>query len=115
MVAHVVLFTPKLSTSAEDREAFVAALEAALRDIPSVVRATVGRRFEAGRPYDALTTTPYEYLAVLEFASRDDLNRYLDHPAHAALAQEFYDQLQVAAAYDFDVVDGADVRTLVQV
>lgn len=114
MVAHVVLFTPKPSTSAEDRQAFVDALEAALRGIPSVVRATVGRRFVAGRSYDALATTPYEYLAVLEFASRDDLRRYLDHPAHTALAQEFYDHLQVAAAFDFDVVDGADARTLIQ-
>jgi len=93
MFAHVVLFTPKPSTSAEDRETFVAV---------------------AGRPYDALATTAYEYPAVLESASRDDLNRYLDHPAHTALAQEFYDRLQVAAAYDFDVVDGAGVRTLVQ-
>lgn len=113
MVAHVVLFTPKPSISAAEREAFVQALEAALHGIPLVRRATVGRRFLAARPYDALTTTHYEYLAVLEFESRTDLLTYLDHPAHDALAAQFYGQMQVAAAYDFDVVDGRDVRRIV--
>lgn len=112
MVAHVVLFTPTATTSADARGEFAAALEAALRDIPYVQRCRVGRRFVAGRPYDTLISTHYEYLAVLEFATREDLGRYLDHPAHAALAQHFYNQLDVAAAYDFDMVDGADTRSL---
>lgn len=113
MVAHVVLFTPKASITASEREAFVQALETALAGIAFVRRATVGKRFLMGRPYDAMTTPDYDYLAVLEFDSRADLRGYLDHPAHDALAAQFYGQLQIAAAYDFDVVDGADVRTLI--
>lgn len=112
MVAHVVLFTPKPSMSAADREVFVGALEGALRDIPQVARATVGRRFIAGRQYDALVTTAFEYLAVIEFATRGDLYAYLDHPAHAALAQLFYAHAAAAVAWDFDVTDGASVRAL---
>lgn len=113
MVAHLVLFTPRPSTSSAERETFVQALETALHGIPLVRRATIGRRFLAGRLYDAIATTHYEYVAVLEFDSRADLLAYLDHPAHDALAAHFYEHMQVAAAYDFDVVDGVDVRRIV--
>lgn len=112
MVAHVVLFTPKASMTADERATFVAALEAALRDIPSIARASVGRRFLSGRPYDAITTTAFEFVAVIEFASRADLVTYLDHPAHEALARQFYLHAERAAAYDIDMVDGADARQL---
>ncbi len=112
MVAHVVLFTPKPSMTSEERDAFVGALEAALRDIPSIARATVGRRFLTGRPYDAMPMTAYEYVAVIEFASRIDLEAYLDHPAHNALGRQFYLHAEQAAAYDVDMVDGADARLL---
>lgn len=114
MIAHVVLFTPRPAITDDERRAFVDALEAALRGIPQIVRSTVGRRFIAGRPYDALATAAYDYLAVIEFDSREDLQRYLDHPAHLALAQQFYGQMQVALAYDYDVVDGVDVRRLIE-
>lgn len=114
MVAHVVLFTPKADLSAEGRSAFVGALEDALGGIPCVRRATVGRRFLAGRQYDALVPVAFEYVAVIEFATREDLVRYLDHPAHDALAEKFYGQTEVAAAYDYDLVDGADARRLIE-
>lgn len=113
MVAHVVLFTPKPTLTPAERAAFVLALETALRDVPGIVRASVGRRFLAGRPYDALAGTAYEYVAVLEFQSRDALVRYLDHPAHDDLARQFYSKAQAALALDFDIVDGTDTRKLV--
>lgn len=112
MVAHVVLFTPRASMTADARDAFVSALEAALRDIPQIARARVGRRFLAGRPYDAMPMTAFEFVAVIEFASRADLIAYLDHPAHEALARQFYLQAEHAAAYDMDMVDGVDARQL---
>jgi Stress responsive A/B Barrel Domain len=114
MIAHVVLFTPKPAISDNERLAFIHALETALRDIPQIVRSTVGRRFIAGRAYDALATAAYDYLAIMEFRSREDLAHYLDHPAHLALAEQFYGQMQVALAYDYEVVDGAEARTLVE-
>lgn len=114
MIAHVVLFTPKPSITGDERRAFVAALEAALRGIPQIVRATVGRRFIAGRPYDALATAAYDYLAIMEFQSREDLIAYLDHPAHLALAQQFYAQMAIALASDYEVVEGSQARALVE-
>lgn len=111
MVAHVVLFTPKASMTPAERDAFVGTLEAALAGIPQITRATVGRRIVLGRPYDAITP-PYEYVAVLEFVSRNQLASYLDHPAHDALAKQFYLHAERAAAYDVDMVDGGDARRL---
>ena len=111
MVAHVVLFTPKASMTPAERDGFVAALEAALRGIPQIVRASVGRRFLTGRAYDAMTAA-FDFVAVLEFRSRQDLEAYLNHPAHDALGREFYAHAERAAAYDVDMVDGADARQL---
>ena len=93
---------------------FVDALETAMRGIPGIVRSTVGRRFIAGRPYDALAAANYDYLAVVEFRTREDLLRYLDHSAHLALAQQFYGQMDIALAYDYEVVDGIDARRLIE-
>lgn len=51
---------------------------------------------------------------MIEFArTREDLLGYLDHPAHEALARQFYLQAERAAAYDFEMVDAAETRTLV--
>ncbi|MFN7978600.1 MAG: Dabb family protein [Vicinamibacterales bacterium] len=111
MVAHVVLFTPKASMTLAERDAFVTTLETALAGIPQITRATVGRRLVLGRPYDAITP-PYDYVAVIEFASGADLAAYLDHPAHDALAKQFYLHAERAAAYDVDMVDGSDARKL---
>jgi hypothetical protein len=72
----------------------------------------VGRRFLTGRAYDALATTDYQFAAVIEFRSRDDLVGYLQHPAHDALGQQFHLHAERAVAYDFAMVDGGDVTQL---
>lgn len=109
MVAHVVLFTPKATLSAGARAEFVRVLEAALTGIPDIAGVRLGRRFAAGRAYDALGPA-YEYVAILEFASHEALDRYLTHPAHIALGAAFYDSLDRAVAADYTLVD--DVRAL---
>lgn len=112
MVAHVVLFTPRPDLSSADRETFVAALDAALSNIPSIARSRVGRRVRMGREYDAMAGAGFEYAAVLEFDSPDRLREYLDHPAHEALGRLFYQSAASALALDFEIVDGAAVRTV---
>jgi hypothetical protein len=42
MIAHVVLFQPRADLSPTDREAFAAAFERAITEIPQVRRARVG-------------------------------------------------------------------------
>ena len=112
MVAHIVLFKPKASLSAAQREAFVTAFEYALTNIPSIRRARVGTRLRLGRPYDAQPAADFPFIALLEFDSEADLRQYLDHPAHEALGQQFYVTADAALVFDFALREGDRARDL---
>jgi Stress responsive A/B Barrel Domain len=94
MIAHVVLFRPRVDLSKEAREALAASFEAALTQIPSIRRARVGRRID------------YTYAAVIEFDNRAGLMAYLDHPAHEQLASRFFSAFEEALMYDFELLEG---------
>lgn len=113
MIAHIVLLTPHENLSVEDREAMASAMERAFTNIPQIARVTVGRRRLLGYSYDALSPVHFEFLAVLEFHSVEDLDAYLKHPAHVELGKRFRSSAKVALANDFEMVDAADLRTLV--
>ncbi|MGE0361083.1 MAG: Dabb family protein [Vicinamibacterales bacterium] len=104
-----MLFSPKATLFAAEREAFVRVLEAALGGIPEIVRVRVGRRLATGRQYEALGPV-HEFVAILEFETAEALGRYLDHPAHTALGDAFYQTLDRAVVTDYELVD--DVRAL---
>jgi hypothetical protein len=106
MIAHVVMFQPKAGLSGEQRRTLAGVLSHALRDIPSIRRARVGKRVTHGRPYEALMHVNYEYAAVLEFDDVDGLKAYLEHPAHQALAARFFESFEEALMYDFELTDG---------
>jgi hypothetical protein len=106
MVAHVVLFRPKPGLDADSRQRLAAAFERALREIPSIRRAHVGRRILHGRPYEQLMTVDYEYGAILEFDTAADLTAYLTHSAHDALGAMFFEVFDVALMYDFEMQEG---------
>ena len=106
MIAHLVLFRPRPGLPDADRRALAEALTAALRDIPSIRRARVGRRITHGRPYEALMQVDYSYAAVLEFDDVAGLKAYLEHPAHEALGALFFACFEDALMYDFDLKDG---------
>jgi hypothetical protein len=106
MIAHVVLFRPRANLSPAGRTALVAAFETALREIPSIRRANVGRRLLQGHSYEALMKANYEYAAVLEFDDASALNAYLAHPAHQQLSVQFYGAFEQALMYDFEVQEG---------
>lgn len=113
MIAHVVLFSPRPDLTADARQDLAAAFETALRNIPSIRRAHVGRRVTHGRPYEQLMAVDYEYAAVLEFDSLDDLKAYLNHPAHEQLATRFFAAFKEALMYDFEMVgDASGLRGL---
>ena len=107
MVAHVVLFKPKPGLSADGRQRLTAAFERALREIPSIRRAHVGRRILHGRPYEQLMTVDYEYAAILEFDTAADLTAYLSHNAHDSLGAMFFEAFDVALMYDYEMQEGA--------
>ena len=106
MITHLVLFRPRPDLTANDRRALADALVAALREIPSIRRAQVGRRVTHGRPYEALMRVNYEYAAVLEFDDLAGLKSYLEHPAHDALAGRFFESVADALMYDFELTEG---------
>ena len=103
MIAHLVLFRPRADLSASARHALVATFEAALRQIPSIRRARVGRRLLMGRAYEASRPKDYQYAAVLEFDDVAGLADYLDHPFHQELASRFFAACEAAAMYDFEL------------
>lgn len=109
MIAHVLLFRPRADLAASEREALVAAFERAVTDIPFVRRARIGERRRIDRAYE--TGMPdYPFAATLEFESEDDLRAYLEHPAHAELAERFFQSMDAALVYDFEMTDAARVR-----
>jgi hypothetical protein len=106
MIAHVVLFKPRDDLSSAARTALAVAFEAALRQIPSIRRAHVGKRVLHGRAYEALMQADYQYAAVLEFDDAAGLRAYLEHPAHEQLASQFSEAFEQALMYDFDLGEG---------
>lgn len=115
MIAHVVLFRPKPSLSDEERRGLIASLQKAVDGIPSIARASIGRRMLLNRPgYEALMSEDYEFAAVLEFKTESDLRAYLDHPAHAELGARLFTSAAAVLAYDFDCVAPDRLSALVK-
>jgi Stress responsive A/B Barrel Domain len=114
VIAHVVLFTPRASLSPDERRALVGDLEQACQAIPSIRRASIGRRRVLGYGYDTVGPVHFEFVAVLEFESEADLNTYLRHPAHVALGRWFHQGAEIAISEDFEMVDVDGLRVLVR-
>ena len=103
MIVHAVLFRPKPGLSATDRRDLVDAFSTAIREIPSIRRARIGRRTRLGRSYEQLMRDDYTYAAFLEFDDVTGLRAYLDHSAHQELGARFFTCFEQALIYDFDM------------
>jgi len=102
MISHVVLFRPKATLSPDERRALIGSLERAVSGIPTIKRATIGRRVLLNRPgYETQMAQHYEYSAILEFTGEADLRAYLDHPAHVDLGRLLFTAADAVLAYDF--------------
>ena len=104
MIAHVVLFRPKADLAEAELTGLLDAMRAAHRDIPGIQRFVVGTRIKTGYPYDAVSRD-FPFFAMLEFATRADLDAYLAHPAHIDLGDRFYLTSESAEAYDYSLSD----------
>jgi hypothetical protein len=103
MLAHVLLFRVRDDVPEDERTALMNAWATALREIPSITRAHVGRRVRIGREYEQMMRTDFPYAAVIEFNDEAGLRAYLDHPAHADMADRFFAVLTEALIYDFEM------------
>jgi hypothetical protein len=108
VVVHIVLFRPRPDLTAGEREALADAFAAALRDIPAIRRARVGRRITHGRGYEQLMAADYAYAAVLEFDDEAGLKAYLEHPAHQQLGERFFSAFAEALMYDYELAEAAE-------
>ena len=113
MIAHVVLLEPRPDLTKEDRHGLVGAFERAVREIPTVRRATVGARVVHGAGYERQMPPTGAFLVVIEFDDLEGLQAYLRHPAHQDLGARFGQTLTSAFVYDFDVGGMEKIRTLV--
>jgi hypothetical protein len=103
LIAHVVLFRLRPEVPAPEREALLDAFATALRDIPSIRRAQVGRRVLTGRSYEQLTVMDFPYIAVLEFDDLSGVKAYLDHAAHQDVSARFFAAVAETLIYDFEI------------
>jgi hypothetical protein len=106
MIAHVVLFRPRPDLTPDQRHDLAAALSTAIREIPSIRSARVGRRVLHGRGYEQRMSVDYSYAAILEFDDVAGLKTYLAHPAHVQLADRFFAGFEQALMYDYELNDG---------
>jgi hypothetical protein len=105
VLLHIVLFQPRATMSAADRDAFIGAFENALTDIPSIRHARVGKRVVHGRQYEALMPVDYSYAAIIEFDDVNGLKEYLAHPSHTQLGEKLFEVSQSLLIYDFEAGD----------
>jgi len=103
MTAHVVLFEPKSSTTAADRDTFIDVMRTTFEQIETVRRSFVGLRQKLGVSYeDKIGDKAYSYAAVVEFDNLEGLRTYLDHPLHAKLGHLFWHYCDRTMILDVD-------------
>ena len=114
VISHVVLFRPRPSLTADQRQTLVDALGRAVEGIPQIKRATIGKRLLLDRPgYEKQMAEHYEYSAILEFDSEADLRAYLDHPAHDLLGKLLFTSAAAVLAYDFTNLSPQELSKLI--
>ena len=110
MISHIVLFRPRASLSAAERNALLSSLQQAIAGIAVIKRSFIGKRILLNRPgYETQMAEHFEYSAILEFDSEADLRSYLDHPAHADLGRRLFASAETVLAYDFVSTDLANL------
>ena len=103
MTSHIVLMKPRPDLSAADRQALVAAIEHAIREVPTVRGVRIGRRTLHGAGYESISPESADYLVAIDFDDLAGLQAYLRHPAHDALGARFNTSIRSALVYDFEV------------
>ncbi len=97
-VNHVAIFWLKDHGNAGDRAKLIGTAET-LRKIPGVVSVSAGPCIPSARPIE---DSSYDVAVSFTFASKADLDRYLEHPRHKAIVNEVVKPLvKKITVYDF--------------
>ncbi|HYN10794.1 MAG TPA: Dabb family protein [Vicinamibacterales bacterium] len=114
MIAHIVLFTPKPNISRDLLLACAQLLERLAREVPGVVRASVGRSVAVDPGYPRpLGEKTYQNACVIEFDDKPSLLAYLTHPLHRELGRLFWELCESAVVLESEMVD-AKTESLVR-
>ena len=106
MIAHIVLFNPKLGLTTEQLGSFAQAIQDVTRQTTTVRRALVGRAVHIVPSYPrSLGDQTYEFAAILEFDGVAELTEYLEHPNHRVLGRLFWDYCGSAVVMEAELRD----------
>ena len=106
MISHIVLFRAKDGLTRDQRQSFALKIQEACRVIPKVRRAMVGRAKDIDAGYSrSLGDNTYQFAAVLDFDSIDDLRLYLQHPLHRDLGRQFWECCESTVVMEVEAVD----------
>jgi hypothetical protein len=104
MITHIVLFRPRASLSADERQAVSSSLASLVKNCPEIRACRVGQRIRHGLPgYEQAMREDFEYALLLDFDTVEGLKQYLQHPRHTALGQFFTEGAAASLAYDFEM------------
>jgi len=109
VISHIVLFRPKDGLAADQYLLFAQQLRLTMAAVPSVRRASVGRRIavDAGQAR-SFGDTAYQFSAVVEFDGIPELIDYLKHPLHQELGRLFWEYCAATVVLE---VEGVDAKT----
>jgi len=103
VISHIVLLQPKPDLTEAQRAAALDTIRSSAANLPDVRRLRLGRRIKHGLPgYEQLMPQDFEFALIVEVDDVDALKRYLQAPAHEALAHLFYTATSAALAYDYE-------------
>lgn len=106
MILHLVLYEPKPGLSEADISQFKAVVVDACTAIPTIRQVRTGRTIDLGLGYKNRSSGGnFGYIAVFEFESVAGLKDYLTHPAHAALAEQFWKHCERTMILDVEAED----------
>jgi len=106
MISHIVLFEPKLGLTGEEVMGFAQQLKTVIDSVPTIARASVGRRvtIDSGQARYFGDQT-YSFSAVVEFADKNGLIEYLNHPAHRELGRLFWQFCAATIVTEVECID----------
>lgn len=99
-VHHMVMFTWKDGTSAEQAATIEKALTGLKAKVPGIVSLTYGKQTS---PEDAAKKRGFQYGLSVVFANAAARDVYITHPDHVAAVQVLLPQLADVAVLDYDL------------
>ena len=100
MIKHIVLWKLKDQAEGAGREQNLTRLRAMLQTLPALIPEI--KTFELGQTLEPSEST-YDLALVAAFATRETLQRYIEHPEHQKVAQFVRSVTAQRALVDYEI------------